>query len=414
MNEKTSRTLDIWIGIPLCWMLTLLLRLSRLLRGRRTTAAPRKIVFIKLAEMGAIVLTMPAFEAAARRVGRENLFCLMLAGNREIHDLLGFFRGENLITIRDRNLWTFAVDVLAFLKRCRREDIDCVIDLEGFSRISAILAGLSGAKVRVGLDRYTTEGLYRGDLLTHRVACNYYNHASAQFLTLVEALDAPAGQVPLLKRAIRLDKYRLPLFQPSAAEVADMRQLLASRCGAGAAGPLVILNCNLIDLLPLRRWPRERFLELGRRVLDLSPQATILLTGLKTERTASEALAREISPTQCFSLAGDTTLRSLVTLFTLADVLVTSDCGPGHMAALTDIPIVSIFGPETPQLYSPLTPHNHSLWSGLACSPCLHAFNHRSSPCRDNVCMREVTVDEVLRLTLQVCPALSRPAIESP
>jgi len=406
MNENTSRLLDLWIGVPLCWLLTQLLRISRLFSRSSPTDPPQKILFVKLAEMGAIVLTVPAFEAARKRVGQENLFCLMLAGNRDVHDLLNFFPEDNLITIRDRNLFTFAIDVLKFLARCRREGIDCVIDLEGFSRISAILSGLSGARMRIGLDRYTTEGLYRGDFFTHRISYNYYNHASVQFLTMVEAIGEPLSEVPLLKKRIELGDYRLPPFRPSEEEQEEMRSLLANKCGGEPSSPLIVLNCNLIDLLPLRQWSRDKFLNLGRRILEHHPEATLLLTGLPDAREPSEALAREINPDRAFCVAGDTTLRSLVTLFTLADLLITSDCGPGHMAALTDIPIISIFGPETPQLYSPLSPHNHSLWAGLACSPCLHAFNHRKSPCKNNVCMQEISVDDVYQLAQQVCPAL--------
>jgi len=408
MNENTSRRLDLWIGIPLCWLLTQWLRLGRLFSRRRSVVeGPSKILFIKLAEMGAIVLTVPAFEAARRRVGQKNLFCLMLAGNRDVHDLLRFFHDDNLLVIRDRNLWTFAVDVLRVLARCRRESIDCVIDLEGFSRISAILTGLTGARIRVGLDRYTTEGLYRGDFFTHRVAYNYYNHASVQFLTMVEAIDASPGNAPLLKRHMELGDYRLPSFEPSEGEAEEMRSLIARKCGGDPGRPLVLLNCNLIDLLPLRQWPRNNFLQLGRRILERHPNATLLLTGLPEAREASELLASEISPQRAVSVAGDTTLRGLVTLFTMADLLITSDCGPGHMAALTDIPIITIFGPETPQLYAPLSPYNHSLWAGLACSPCLHAFNHRKSPCGNNVCMQSITVDAVYQLAQEVCPQMN-------
>jgi len=411
MNERTLRRLDRWVGIPLCWLLTGLLRLARWLglTAHPAAAPPRKILFVKLSEMGAILLTMPAFEAARARVGVDHLYCLMLAENRDVHDLVGFFRPENLLLIRDRNLPTFAFDVLRALARCRREGIDCAIDLEGFSRISALLVALSGARIRVGADRYTAEGLYRGDLLTHGVSHNYYHHASVQFLTLVKALDAAPGETPLLKQAVSLDGYRLQRFVPTAQESADVERILRMRCGAPHRAPLVVLNCNLIDQLPLRRWPRANFVELGRRMLAASPDATIVLTGLAAERPASEELAREISPARCVSLAGDTTLRGLVALLAGADLLVTSDCGPAHMAALTGVPILSIFGPETPLLYAPLTPNNHSLWAGLACSPCLHAFNHRSSACRDNVCMRSVTVEQVYALAQRLCPALAAP-----
>ena len=87
MNENASRALDIWVGKPLCWLLTLWRRLGDSLRGRTRdrpdSAPPRKILFLKLSEMGAILLAVPAFEAARSRVGRQNLYCAMLAGNRE-------------------------------------------------------------------------------------------------------------------------------------------------------------------------------------------------------------------------------------------------------------------------------------------------------------------------------------------
>jgi len=410
MNEQSSRTLDVLVGIPLCWLLTLCRRLRGWLPGgsRVDARPPRKILFVKLAEMGAIVLTMPAFQAAAKRVGRENLLIVMLAGNREVHDLLGIFLPQNVISIRDHNLFVFAWDAWQFLRRCRRDGVDAVVDLEGFARISAILSFLTGARIRVGLDRHTSEGPYRGDLFTHRIAYNYYNHASVQFLTMIEALDADPRDLPLLKQRVDLGDYRLPLFAPSAEETREARAMIAEVFdGREPPRPWIILNCNLIDLLPLRRWPEERFYELGRRILAEHPTASLLLTGLPAERELSRALAARISPQRARSLAGETkSLRSLVTLFTQADLMVTSDCGPGHMAALTDLPVVSIFGPETPQLYAPLSPHNHSLWAGLACSPCLIAFNHRKSNCRRNVCMDEISVEQAYLASLAACAAL--------
>ncbi|MBX7071935.1 MAG: hypothetical protein K1X71_02200 [Pirellulales bacterium] len=396
MNEQQSRALDYWIGIVLCWCLTRWRRVADWLGAGRADAAPRKILFIKLSEMGAIALAMPAFESAAVRVGRANVFCLMLETNREMHDLAGFFPPENLISIRDQNLFTFAADVWRFMRRCRREGVDCIVDLEGFSRVSALLAYLSGARTRAGLHRYTIEGLYRGDLFTHRVAVNYYQHASAQFLSLVAALDAPATADVILKERVDLASYQLPRFAPTDAEINSMTTLLSERFGWRAGMPLFVLNPNLLDLLPLRRWPRERFLELGQRLLADDPDARLTLVGLPREREVSAALAREISPQRATSLAGDTTIRDLATLFTLADLLVTSDSGPAHMAAFTEIAIVTIFGPETPQLYAPLSPRSRALWAGLACSPCLNAFNHRRSPCRDPVCTRVITIEQVM------------------
>jgi ADP-heptose:LPS heptosyltransferase len=410
MIEARSRTLDNWVGKPLCALLTGVRRVSDALRRPAVdSGAPRRIAFVKLSEMGAILLAVPAFRAARSRVGSENLYCIVLAGNREVHELIDVFPPENILSIRDDNLFVFALDVARMMWRCRRDGVDTVIDLEGFVRISAILSYLSGAPRRIGLHRYTTEGPYRGDLFTRRVLYNYYKHVSIQFLSLVEALDAPPGSTPLLKSTVAIKEFALPRCEASAAEARDAEALIARAKSASPDGLVVILNCNLIDSMPLRRWPRESWRRLGRRLLAEDPTTTLLLTGLPEERELSRALAAEISGERAFSVAGETkTLRTLVALIDRADAFVTSDCGPAHMAAVTDTSIVSIFGPETPQLYAPLSDKNESLFAGLACSPCVIAFNHRRSPCDDNVCMQRVTVEQVYEATRRACPDLER------
>jgi ADP-heptose:LPS heptosyltransferase len=95
------------------------------------------------------------------------------------------------------------------------------------------------------------------------------------------------------------------------------------------------------------------------------------------------------------NLAGKTTLRELLILYTLADVLVTNDSGPAHFASLTDIHSIVLYGPETPKLFGALGRNSHALYAKLACSPCVNAFNHRFSPCTNNLCLQSISPDEV-------------------
>ena len=59
------------------------------------------------------------------------------------------------------------------------------------------------------------------------------------------------------------------------------------------------------------------------------------------------------------------------------------------------------FGPETPALYAPLASslggESVAMFAGTPCSPCLTAYNHRTSSCDgDNVCLQEITPEQVL------------------
>jgi ADP-heptose:LPS heptosyltransferase len=95
-------------------------------------------------------------------------------------------------------------------------------------------------------------------------------------------------------------------------------------------------------------------------------------------------------------------LRELLVLYTLADVLVTNDSGPGHFASMTNIHSIVLYGPETPKLFGAISGRFHILYARLACSPCVNVFNHRFSPCKNNLCMQSISVDEVFKM-VQKC-----------
>ena len=72
----------------------------------------------------------------------------------------------------------------------RKAKIDTVVDMELFSRYSGLLTGLSGARRRVGFHKFHAEGLYRGEMLTHRVNHNGHIHMAKNFICMVNALLA--------------------------------------------------------------------------------------------------------------------------------------------------------------------------------------------------------------------------------
>lgn len=100
---------------------------------------------------------------------------------------------------------------------------------------------------------------------------------------------------------------------------------------------------------------------------------------------------------RCFNFAGATSLRQLPLLYSLAELMVTNDSGPGHFSSITAMPTFVLFGPETPALYGSLG-NSTPVYAGLACSPCVSAANHRKTPCTDNVCLKAITVEQVFSL----------------
>jgi ADP-heptose:LPS heptosyltransferase len=165
----------------------------------------------------------------------------------------------------------------------------------------------------------------------------------------------------------------------------------------------VLLNANAGDLLPQRRWAGHNYVLLAQRLLCRWPGALVLFTGSACEARACENLVKAVDSSRCHSIAGRTSLPELLTLYMMADVLVTNDSGPAHFAALTDINVVTLFGPETPALFGAQTLRNHVLWSRLPCSPCVNAFNQRQTSCQNNLCMQSISVDQVYLKVLGLC-----------
>lgn len=384
--------IDRWLGVPLCAALTCV----KSLVTRRAEGGPaRSVVFIKLAEQGSTVLAHRALRNAAGRVGRENVFMVVFEDNRFIVDVLGIIPPENVLTIASDGFLNLVKTALTVVRRLRDRKIDAAIDLEFFARSSALLTCLSGAPARIGFHAYFGEGPYRGNLMTHRVRYNPHLHTTQTFAMLVEALDIPQEEFPRFDWLPEPPGGSLPRFVPGADESAAVRGLIEKSTGQSGDPPLILLNANASDLIPLRRWSSERYVELAQRLLEAYPEVHIAFTGAPDEASKVDGLVSRIGSARCFSLAGKTTLRQLLVLYGQADVLVTNDSGPAHFAALTPIQSVTLFGPETPLLFAAATDRNTPLWAGIACSPCVSALNNRQSACRNNVCMQRITVPQV-------------------
>ncbi|MFM8986622.1 MAG: glycosyltransferase family 9 protein [Planctomycetia bacterium] len=409
MKASTIRFVDRWLGIPACALLTLW---RRLFDRRRGTGPVRRVLFLKLVEQGATVLACPALRRAVERVGAENVFFMVLEENRPILDMLEIVRPENVIVIPKGGLLATLGGLIAAVAWARRERIDSVLDFELFARSSAVLAYLTGAGRRVGYHAYNGDGPWRGDLLTHRLVYSPQVHTLRAMLAQTEALWLDPAGLPALGIDVSTLDESIVRFRPSDAEVAEVRRTLHDLTGDRGPGPLVLLNANASDLIPLRKWEGDRYVALAGRLLADDPRLTIAFTGAPSEAPPIEALVRQVGDPRCVSMAGRTTMRQLLVLYSLADVLVTNDSGPAHFAALTDVDIVTLFGPETPRLWGVLGPRSHVISLGLPCTPCVSAYNNRLSSCRNNLCMQGITVEQVLGVVRGVLhgrtPAASR------
>jgi ADP-heptose:LPS heptosyltransferase len=400
MQPNTMRAVDFWVGIPLCFLLTLVFRLQRLL-GLNDPAfgkPPRRILFIQLAEMGTMVVAYPALRKAQELFPGATLHFLCFAQIRSSVEMLGIIDGNDILTIDSSSPATLVRDTVRVLWQARRRGIDAVINLETFVRFSSLLSFLSGARQRVGFHRFNLEGLYTGDLVTHPVMYNAHVHAGHTFLDLVHALATPSGQVPHLKRPIGGDRLDVPKITTDPDTAARLwAKLQTLNPAVSPSHKLVVLNPNASKRFPMRRLPLERYAELAERLLE-DPELCVLVTGVADEKPDATFICSRVRSRRIVDLTGETTMTELLHLFNMAQVLVTNDSGPAHFACLTRIHVVVFFGPEIPDRYRPLAISSDVVYSGFSCSPCVSPFNQRLTPCNDNLCLQSVDVAAVCSL----------------
>ena len=403
---STLQRTDRWIGVPCCAILTVLRRIFQFAESPGPRQL-RRILFVKFAEQGSTVLAYPAIRRAIDMVGRENVYFVVFEDNRFILDAMDVIPEENVIAIATHSLFGFTRSTLRSVLQVRKVGIDAVVDMEFLTRFSAILTFTTGAKSRVGFHTFFGDGPYRGDLMTHRLLYNPHLHTSQMFETMVEALTRDPAVLPTFDFTPSVNQP-LARFRPSSSEVAEINTLLQRENPRIGSAPLLLLNPNASDLLPLRRWPPLRYVELARRLLERYPELFIGFTGSQAEAVPNDRLADEVGSSRIIRLAGKTTLRQVLVLYTRSEILVTNDSGPAHFASMTPIRVVTLFGPETPALFAVRSPNAIALWAGIACSPCVNAYNNRQSVCRNNLCMQAITVDDVFKEVTRIYDSLKR------
>ena len=401
ISVNTMRAIDHWVGVPLCAVASPIVGLIDGIKNilSRGPDAPRKLLFIELSEMGRAILVDPAMRNAQAR-GAE-LFFLIFKSNRASLTLLNTVKPENIFTIDSSSLGGLIKDTLKFLLLARKHRIDTVIDLELFSRFTALLTGLCGARRRVGYHIFHGEGLWRGFMLTRKVHYNPHIHITKNFLSLIHAAFAKEIEVPFSKIHIADSEVRLEqaVIDPAVLnKVRERIEKLSETFGIQfkqGEQRLILVNPNASDLLPQRRWAQQRFSELIQGLNQLYPNDLILITGSPAEFEYVEKVRSVANVKNALNFAGQVSFAELPPLYTLSDVMVTNDSGPGHFSAVTPLRTVVLFGPETPALYGSVG-KSISITANLACSPCVSAANHRKTPCHNNVCMQAITVPQVL------------------
>jgi ADP-heptose:LPS heptosyltransferase len=341
-----------------------------------------EILVMKFLGMGSVLQATPLFQALRSRYPGARLTLLTFRANRTLADLgIGV---DALVTVDTSNSLRFLVSNLAALRLLWRVRFDLVINLEFFAAYGALMTAVLRKRIAMAFGGFAN---YRNCFFDDFISYDSAQHVQQKFLNFARRLGYDGVSPPLA---------RLHVAQP-ASVVAEIegREGFTLR----AQDFCVLVNINSGEMAPRRRWPEEHFRTVVEDLL-LRPGLRCVLIGGPQDRENVDRFHASLSkPRQVVNLAGRIQLQELTALMELADLYLGNDSGPLHLAACVGLPVLALFGPESPQVYGPpVSPRNTVLYRGELCGPCLSVYSDKHTWCGDNICLKRIRPGQVLQV----------------
>ncbi len=196
-------------------------------------------------------------------------------------------------------------------------------------------------------------------------------HDAQRHLALLSAVTKPMADVLTLlpiKITSELDEREAAVHIPA------------------GTGPLVVIAPG--SVWPTKQWPVASFRELATR-LGASGRRVVVIGDATTRGIIT-------SSSMCTDASGQTTLPEAAAIIAQANVVVSNDSAPVHLASMCQVPTVAIFGPTVPEFgFGPLGPHVRVVQlENLACRPC-SSHGAATCPLGTHACMTQLSVDVV-------------------
>lgn len=328
--------------------------------------SPSRVCLIKPSALGDVVHALPVLAALRRRWPEAHIAWVvnsglrgLIEGHPQLDEVIPFDRARAKATPAG------LAGIGRFLLGLRRRRFDLAIDLQGLLR-SGLMTAATGAPTRVGLAD-AREGATR--FYTHRIAAPAGNrHAVDVMLAVAAAFGADVSR---------------PRFDPP---ISPEDRRWAAEALAGLPRPVVVFNPGARWLT--KRWPPEHFAAVARRAAA-ERGAGVVVVGSPEDRPLADAVLRSLGPVAALDLCGRTTLPQLAAVAAAADLFVSNDTGPLHLAVAAGAKVVGIYTCTSPEKTGPYSATALAVRSCVWCAPSF------VKTCPRMECMAELSPDRV-------------------
>ncbi len=385
MKFSLMRRIDQYAGFFLCHMLAFPNKLRG--KSRQDQSIPKsidKVLVIKFLGFGSIIMTTPLMAEIKKNYPKCQIHFLTFSSNVPVCESIPLI--DKTISLEKSSPGRFILSLVKNFRQIRKSKYDIVFNLEFFSNFSLILSALSKSKMVLcfgGRHEYSKR-------LCHRII-SYENatHISHKFCNFLKIIG------------IEPSRESLPIvgLEESADSEKNISDLLERHRVQIGKDVLVHININASEMSDIRKWPMEYYQKVISFLLS-QPNVKILLLGGKEDIPYVSELERRISADKkrMINLAGQISLKELISLMKKSYLYFGNDSGPLHIAEACGLPNVSFFGPESPYAYGHPGDKNYTFYSGLHCSPCLNVYSNKDTSCVDNLCLKKIEPAEVIQV----------------
>lgn len=348
-----------------------------------TTPRINRVVVRGTSWVGDSIMTIPALRALRKLLPEAEITLAIKPGVKGIFADADFV--DHLLIYQRKNLFS----VIPQIREWRRRQFDLAILFQNAFE-AAFIPFAAGVPLRLG---YATES--RQSMLTHPVTLPDWReskHEVFYYLFLINALEQALYGTSTVCEQDPDASLELSLDQRTRA-----KEILRNE-GVAEDQTVVVLCPGSINSRA-KRWPTERFAALADRLTETGRR--VVLIGSKDELDVANEVKSKMR-TSPVDLTGKTSLDQITGVIGLADLVVTNDTGPAHIAAALGRPTIVIFGPTNPDTTRPFAPQAEILRHPPECAPCML----RDCPI-DHRCMTAITVDEVFDRSNTILKRLS-------
>ncbi|MGY8525548.1 lipopolysaccharide heptosyltransferase II [Paracidovorax citrulli] len=341
----------------------------------------RKILCVRLDNMGDVLMTSPAMQALKDSGTGRHLTLLTSSGAAPVASHLPmvdavltwdapWVKGTRGLMGRGSG-----ATVQSMAQRLQDEGFDAAVIFTVYSQSAlpaALLCTMAGIPLRLAHCRENPYQLL-SDWVPETEPQESIRHEVQRQLDLVATVGATAADERMRFRVQPHDRR------------AVQRRIDALR--SAAQGPCVVLHAGATA--ESRQWPAERFAETARR-LATEQGALVLLSGGASEQPLVESVRDAAAHPAVVSVAGELTLGQMGALLEAADLLVSNNSGPVHLAAALGTPVVDLYALTNPQHTPWMVPHR-TLFADVPCRYCYKSV----CPQQHHRCLKDVEVAQV-------------------